>query len=150
MSTPHAPRRSVLRLLAPLTLILLGGCASTRAKIKDALSDARTRAERTGWRETSTHADVLAFLDSVAVTVDADRHAGPLAGRARAAARHRVAAADPHAAGGAREWAPDRVGAGEHPRRRSRRQGGAAGRVARPPALVAQQRARLDRAARRA
>ena len=68
----HARRRTrLLALAAPLAALTLGACASARAAIKDALSDARTKAELTGFRETSTHADVLSFLDSVIATGDA-------------------------------------------------------------------------------
>jgi hypothetical protein len=97
----------------------------------------RTRAEASGYAETSRYADVVAFLDAVAgrapdvvrvtsMGASGEGRAIPLVDRVAPGRGDARGGAPPRAAGGVR--------AGEHPRRRGRGEGGAADAAARPRA----------------
>ena len=113
----------ILSGLAASVLLMAGSGAATSDEAQT------TRAERTDYRETSTYADVLAFLDSLqrAGAGRADRHArherrgssGAVGARvAPAGVREPVRSAPRRQAG--------RLGAGQHPRRRGGGEGSGA------------------------
>jgi len=85
-----SPRRLAVRTNRLVVLLLLSGAGGARAQA--------TRAERTGYRETSSYADVLAFLDSLQRRTDAIS-LGTLGVSAEGRAIPYVVAARPRVAG---------------------------------------------------